>query len=365
MKVIKLGFGVFLGLLSGCGSKPEKSEPSRVLNVEVAEVRMQDSVERNARYFGLVEARRLSELSFELSGTLDSILVDEGETVEAGQPLALLDSSRLESRIRAAEAAISEAEANAKLAQTTYERISRLVERDASSLQELEEALQAKESAEAAIERLRSEADALRVDLGKSTLYAPYEGGIAERYFDEGAGIGPAQPVLQIIETAHLEAHVGISPTTARRLRVGDTVAIRKPENDAEDQPAVIERIAPNRDNRTRTVNLILSLPDSLGFLPGDPIEVILPETEEASGFWIPRQALTENVRGMWAAFVIGENGEGETTVSRRPIEVTYFETERAFVQGPLAEGDRFVVSGLHRLVPGQRVAITTSSAND
>ncbi|MEM0965132.1 MAG: efflux RND transporter periplasmic adaptor subunit [Verrucomicrobiota bacterium] len=357
MKVMFAGSLSLVALLAGCAPAPEEESP-RVLLVEVETAQKQSSAEKPVSYFGLVEPRQTSELSFELSGTVDEILVDEGERMTAGQELALLDSTRLEARIQAAQAAVKEAEAGAKLSGITLDRLTRLVERDAASVQELDEARQARETALASIDRLSAEVDALQVDLEKSTLIAPYDGTVAQRYLDSGASVGPAQPVLQVMEDGHLEAKIGVSPVTARTYQPGDPLEIVDSSGRSLGEIARVARVASKRDNRTRTVDLIVDIESSETLLPGDPIEVILKESEDLSGFWVPRKALSENVRGMWALFVLEEDETSATKVSRRPIEILFFETDRAYIQGPLQDGDQYIVSGLHRLVPGQQVAI-------
>ncbi|MEQ8837811.1 MAG: hypothetical protein RID07_13480, partial [Lacipirellulaceae bacterium] len=59
---------------------------------------------------------------------------------------------------------------------------------------------------------------------------------------------------------------------------------------------------------------------------------------------------------GLWSAFVIEGEGEGQT-VERRIVEVLQLEAEHALVRGSLTVGDLYVVEGLNRIVPGQSVA--------
>ena len=63
-------------------------------------------------------------------------------------------------------------------------------------------------------------------------------------------------------------------------------------------------------------------------------------------------------MRGLWAVYV-ADAADGETAVlERRELEVLHQEADRVFVRGTLADGERVVVGGRHRLVPGQRVRV-------
>jgi len=351
-------FAAVVGLLSGC--QPEAGEspaPPRVLTVETRPVAWREAIEREARFFGLVEARQTSELAFELSGTVDRIFVREGDSVEAGQKLAELDEERLLSRIAAREAAVNEARASLELADATYRRLERLVSADAASEQEFDEAKQARDVARATITRMQAEVEALRVDLKKSTLHAPYDGVIVRRRLDEGASIGPARAVLSIMEKGHLEARVGVNPEAARALAIGEAFDLVAPGQGERRYTATVARIIPRRDQSLRTIDVLFAMDaGETGLRPGDPVEARIPMPETAAGFWVPRSALTENVRGLWALYFVTPEAAGDPVAERRPAEVLYFENERAYVHAPAAEGDRMVVSGLHRLAPGQRV---------
>ena len=70
-----------------------------------------DSIEQTRRYTGIVRARRSSELAFELVGKIKEVLVDEGQTVQAGQVIATMDTATLQAQ---------QAATLAQLAQTKF-----------------------------------------------------------------------------------------------------------------------------------------------------------------------------------------------------------------------------------------------------
>jgi hypothetical protein len=119
----------------------------------------------------------------------------------------------------------------------------------------------------------------------------------------------------------------------------------------------------PVRDRNTRSVDVALILHVPLnGIRPGDLARLEITRRIDEPGFWLPLAALTESSRGLWAVYV-ANGSDGETgVIERRELEILHQETDRVFVRGTLASDDRVVVAGIHRLVPGQSVQITSSN---
>lgn len=103
-------------------------------------------------------------------------------------------------------------------------------------------------------------------------------------------------------------------------------------------------------------MRVLLAFEDGAAVLNGDLAEVALARTVAAGGFWLPATALAESVRGLWSCFVAEPDGEGRHRIARRDVEVLHTETDRVYVRGTLEDGEQVVTSGVHRLVPGQRV---------
>ena len=81
-------------------------------------------------------------------------------------------------------------------------------------------------------------------------------------------------------------------------------------------------------------------------------------------GVWLPLTALAEGERGLWSVYVTEpvrdiEAAPGLTAthrVARRTVDLIHQEADRVYVRGAITRQDRIVVTGLHRIVPGQSV---------
>lgn len=362
MKSFLLLMTFFLSsLLVGCNKPVEEEQKEvRLVPVEVLEVAQEPRYEVEQNYVGNVEARRRSRLAFELGGSVEEIFFDEGQVVEAGGRLARIDTDRLEARKAELEATLVQAEATRNLARTTLDRYEALVDRRAVSEQEFDATRERLLTSEAVIQRIRSEIQTVGTDLEESELFAPFAGTLSRRFVDEGAVVSPNQVVFELLETSHLEIRVGLAEDAVRGLRPGDRISIATSNQENADLP--ILRILPQRDPRTRTVDVILDAHDiDLSIRDGDLVTVRRNLTVEEPGFFLPRDALTESTRGLWACYVATrdpEAGPEAHRLDRRDLEVLHEYADNVFVRGSIEAGDWILSSGLQKIAPGQRVRI-------
>lgn len=345
---------------------------SRVLPVVTVPVEMEDAYTVEEHFVGRVEAARVSDLGFELPGTLASMALEEGEQVEAGQTLGCLDTARLEAKRDEAEAGLSQVESALELAASTFKRTESAAASRAVSRQQADEASERLNHAKAAVRRLRSQLEAIDVDLEKSVLKAPYAGTISVRHADEGTIVAAGQPVYRLLETGRLEIRAGLSARAAAEVRPGDVFSIEAQHGQGTGElvSAKVLRLLPQRNQRTRTVDAILGVDQDVtncleGMAPlrdGDLVEVPVAREISEPGVWLPRSAMTESARGLWAAYALVPLAEAESEtgdvwqLERRQLELVDESADRVYVRGALHSGEQIVAAGLHRLAPGQRV---------
>jgi multidrug efflux pump subunit AcrA (membrane-fusion protein) len=200
------------------------------------------------------------------------------------------------------------------------------------------------------------------VDIDKSSLAAPYDATVVLRHYDEGQIVAPGQAVLTIQEFAAPEVRIGVAGDFAAALAVGDEQDLLIDDREVR---AMVRSILPRRNPATRTVDIIFSLADENGAMPGDLARLSLEETISENGYWLPISALAEGGRGLWTAYVAVplERGAVESTgathiLEPRAVEILYEDTSQVFVRGALAPDDRFVTGGLQRVVPNQQVRL-------
>ena len=318
-------------------------------------------------YAGQIVPSRVAELGFKMTGRVTQVMVDIGATVLPGQPLAQLDTAELAAHVRSAEANIALAQANigamkaeVLLARNTERRFRQLREQGHTPKQTYDETylnLRIKQSqltvAKAQLKSTVAAHEAVQVAKADATIAAPFAGTIQARYVDEGSQVNPGEPILRIVEEGLLEAHIGIPGIVGARLVPETSYTVRW---NGQTFSALLASVLPEIDPATRTQTAVLNLVDASIPL-GSTIELTLNETITESGYWLPLGALTQGDRGLWGVYVINR----DNVVNRRLVELIHTEANRVFARGTLADGDRVIDTGVHRIVPGQRVRATES----
>lgn len=349
-----LGAGLFSarGLLAlRAGGSPAAAAP---LPVSVVEVALQDRYRAVRRFPGRVAAAQVSDVSFQVGGEISEILVDVGDRVEAGAPLAGLDPERLTLRIEELRAARAEAAASLTRAEANLQRTERLLEEGFAANQALDAILAERNGLRARVRQLARTLENARVDLEDATLRAPFSSVVVNRYLDAGVTVAAGRPVLRLNEIGALEATIGAPARFARRIRPGDAFRVSSTDLAA---PGEVIGVGDQIDEATRTVQIRLKIIEDPGFIPGGLVRIDLEEERRARGAWIPALALSEGVRGLWSVYVVTGDGE-EGEIARKDVEIIHIGNDRMYVRGTLEDGDRVVVAAPFRFVPGQTVRV-------
>lgn len=389
----------------------ERNAADEALPVQAIKLRPVQSIERRREFAGTLKAARRANLAFERSARLMQVLVDEGERIESGQTLAVLDHRQLQAQIRQTDATINQqtailtellngprkeliaatkaewqaATADVSLRKATLGRIQDLHQRNSSSAQQLDEARLAYESAAAkqesahkrfqelekgtrqeqinaqtaSIDSLKAEKDRLEISLKDSTLTAPFSGTITKRFADEGNMLSPGQAILELVESDHMEAHVGVPTQFVGNLAKGESLLL---STDQIEVYGVLKQVVRQVDSRTRTQTVILSVNESENYnlADGQLVRLHLDESVNVKGFLVPTTALASGNRGLWKAYIAEPNQDAPTvyTVQDRAVEVIHSDGNQTVIRGTVYPGEQLITHGVHRVVPGQTVRI-------
>lgn len=407
--VLLIGGGA-LGLEHVSGrNQASVPEQARLLEIEGVRVAFERGYSRQRVYTGVVEARRALDLGFRIGGLLREVVVTEGARVARGDALARLDTDALQARrsgieaqlagaravldeleegprrerIGAARARVASARATLSRLELDLDRVRRAFEGGAAveserdgarfaveaaradvdalseELRELETGTRAErvEAQRAEVRRLEASLGEIDVDLEDSVLVAPFDGVLARHHADEGRVVGAGDAVVRLVEVGDLEAWIGVSRETGATINVGEGVDL---DLRGAGVRGTVRGVMPELDPATRTVRVVVSIPDESGAVAGDIVRVGVSTWEEAEGFWLPVGALSEGRRGLWRAFELEPTDEvGVRRVGVVDVEVLYVDGERAFVRGAVRDGAVLVRSGVHRIDPGLRVRLS------
>ncbi len=341
------------------------AEAAQLIPVPSTILESQSSLEVEDRLVGRVTSTRRSDLGFERGGRIESVRVDSGDRVKMSDELAALDVRQLvaqrdetEARLAASRADLRRIRAQLALATATRRRQADLFARGVAAAQEHDEAVFGEQAlvaqigaAEATIGATQAALASVVVSIDLAKLTAPFDGVVTRRLADEGSIVGAGMPVLSLIDDRR-EVRVGVPVGKRNQLEIGSPYWI-----DIEGQgiEGVLGRVVATIDPATRTIEAIFDLPSDSDVVDGAVARLSLRTRLDQPGFWMPTTALTEGRRGLWAVFVLVPAGDRHR-VERRDVQLLHVQAERVYVRGALEGGERVAVSGLERVVPGQRV---------
>ncbi|BDX05330.1 efflux RND transporter periplasmic adaptor subunit [Planctobacterium marinum] len=353
---------LFLFLLmsaAGAGQVPQAPAEPFPNKVDVIKVERQNAYSRSVKVVGRVEASKQASLGFERSGTLLTALVDEGDKVNEGQLLAELDTQRLIAQLQEIEAGIARAKADARLAKLSENRVASLVKQKLESSQRLDETREATLAAQALVREMEARKASVLVEFAKSKIISPFTGTILTRPVDPGSVVGQGMTVFTLQQDSGTEVRMAMAADKAFQLVKGRSYQVF---SGPESFNARLKSIANARTISTRTVDAIFEIEDGsndkAAILPGDLLTLLLPTETQLVGYWVPKSALTNGIRGMWNLFTVSD-ASGAQTIKTRAVTVLFSDESKAYVSGALNAQDYVILRGGQRLVPEQMVYAT------
>jgi HlyD family secretion protein len=192
---------------------------------------------------GSVQPTNKVDVSSELSGTIRAVHVDYNSAVKAGQLLAQLDTDKLEAMVRssrarleAAQAKVTEAEATVVERELDLDRKTRLVARQATSIQDLDQSRAARHRAVAYLASVRADVGVAEAEVrlnetnfAKAEIRSPIDGIVLTRNVDPGQTVASTlqAPILFSIaeDLRQMELQVDVDEADVGKVRVGQTAS--------------------------------------------------------------------------------------------------------------------------------------------
>ncbi len=303
---------------------------------------------------GVVEADARIELSFRVTGYVERFHVDEGERVEAGQVLAVLDEADLEREVRTARAVLERAAARATESKRSYDRQRELHERNSASEQSYDAARSTDEMAQAELREARMRLEMAEDRLAKATLRAPRAGHVERRLVEEFELATAQTPVLVLTVLERVTVRAAVAEVHLPRIRVGAPATVTTSQRPDAPLEGVIERIDLAADPGTRTVPFEVAVENSgLVLRPELVVEVEVPLGEPVERMLVPLAAVLRGSDTQPFCFL-----EHEGVAERRLVTLGELHEERVAIEAGLSAGDRVIVRGQHFLRPGDRVTV-------
>jgi membrane fusion protein (multidrug efflux system) len=318
------------------GGAPASTETAAV-PVEVTRVARR-SVAAYIETNGALEAEKDVLIVARTSGPIVDLATEEGRHVRKGQVMARIDPAEAKAQVQIAKVALSEA-------QRAYERAKSTFEAKLISQAEYDQALAAKETAEATL------ADR-QVQLSYTTIEAPFDAVVVERMVKLADNVTPNQQLFRISDFDPLLCKIQVPEKELPRLHKGQPAYLTVEAWPKERFPAEVLRVSPVVDAATGTVRVTLEVDARERLRPGMFASVFLEADRRDDALTIPKSALSLESLGDTVYTVNGD------VAARKPITLGYEEADIVEVRSGLEEGDLVITVGQDGLSDGTPIRI-------
>ena len=347
-----LAFAVFA--LTGCN---EKAAEIVALGRPVLAATVHYEAESPERSFvGTIKPRIETDMGFRVPGKVAKRLVEVGQTVEIGQPLATLDEVDLKLQAEQAVAEFTAATGVVAQAVAAETRAKELRGKGWTTDAQMDTSRAAADEARARLNRAERSVELTKNSLSYAKLVADTRGVVTATLVEPGQVVASGQTAIRVARFAEKEAVVAIPETLLGRAK--DGVATVTLWSDADKKYAArLREVAPSADPATRTYLAKFSLPDA-----GDSVSLGMTATMTLSDSAtervakLPLSALYSQ-GGDPSLYIVDDKGE----VALKPVTVKSYESNNVIISGGVDEGAKVIALGVQKLDPAQKVRVVSS----
>lgn len=343
--------------VAACSKKPddnaEKGRPVLVATVHY------ESQTPERSFVGTIRPRIETDIGFRVPGKVAKRLVEVGQVVEIGQPLATLDEVDLKLQAEQAEAELRAATGVRTQAEAAEGRAKDLRAKGWSTEAQMDQVRAAADEARARLNRAERSVELTKNSLSYANLVADSRGVVTATLIEPGQVVASGQTAIRVARFAEKEVVVAIPETLVGFARGGEA-SVKLWSEPNKTYAAKLRELAPAADTATRTYLAKFSLPDagdsvSLGMTA--TLSLADPASERVAR--VPLSALFSQGNG--ASLYVADPKTGDVTL--KPVTVKSYETRDVVITGGVAEGDSVVVLGVQKLDPAQKVRVVSSLA--
>ncbi|QUY51920.1 efflux RND transporter periplasmic adaptor subunit [Psychrobacter pacificensis] len=391
---------------AAAGENAQQQMPPAFVNVQTVSF---DTVPQVQTFSGRTAAYQTADVRPQVSGVIDEVLFREGSNVKKGQPLYRINTDNYTTSVASGQAAVAQAQANrqtaiannanakaelasrqASLAQAIndFQRLKGLVEIDAISKQQYDQAQTQVRTAQAALESARaavgqteasirsaeagiktaqSNLDASALDLNRTIVRAPLTGRSDRSNVTAGTLVNASQSEPLVTISRLDPIYVDISQSSSELLQLRQQIAEGKAQAGMNSVELVLEdgSVYPVRgklalseakvDQSTGAVTLRAIFPNPNNvLLPGMYVSARLTQSVIPNAALVPQSAVMRTPKGDSQVYIVDENNQ----IQVRPVTINGTYDGQWVVTDGLSSGDKLVVIGGSKVKPEQEVVV-------
>lgn len=276
---------------------------------------------------GTVKATESATVKAKVSGDIKHVFVKEGEAVKAGQALAQIDTTELDSRVAEREANLKQALAQLAIAERSLNNNKALVEKGFISTSALETSQDTLNANRAQVNAIQQQLVQARKTLKDATVSSPLNGVVTEKLVSTGDKASLDMKLFTVIQPNSLEFEAALNPQDAARLEPGTPIQLSAPG--VQPVNSTINRINAAVNSVSRTVSIYAAVPAGSSFKSGQFAGGVLRLARKTEAVIVPMDALRDE-GGRQVLYVLSKGSQGE---------VLQLQAVKPGIRGELSDG--------------------------
>ncbi len=355
--------------LSACDKSPAAETKAPLAKVRT-EVIATVPLSINNELSGRVVAPRVAQVSARVAGVVLKRVYTEGSEVKQGDVLFLIDPAPFKADLDSAQAALRKSRALSMQTKLQDQRYTELVESNAISRQDYDNARALALQADADVAANQAAVRRAELNLGYATVTAPISGRIGRALVTEGALVGQGEVTAMARIQQLNPIHVDLTQSTRdldnlrESFRAGELQQVGKNQARATlirdngslyPLPGKLLFTDVSVDPSTGQIILRSEFPNpDYDLLPGSFVRVRLEQAVNKEAISVPQRAILRDGAGVAQVLLL----DGENRVRQQPVQLGSVQNDRWIVNAGLKPGDRIVIEGLQHARAGDQVQI-------
>ncbi|GEM_PF-548516 len=337
---------------------PAAEEPTVTLVVDVTVQELKTQVwQGSIRTFGVVEALEEVSVASELSGTVQAVHVNEGDSVEAGQLLLELDPQKRQLALQQSGQQVNRTRAALEEAQLKLQRRRNLSEQETISQEVLDNAQLNVDAALATHQQALVSQQLAERELADTRIFSPTAGLVDIQAVEVGEAVIVGASLITLQAMQGLRVHTWVSETDIRHIQAGGEARVIAAGLSGREFKASIEWVGVSADPHTGNFPVKLILTNETDALrPGMTATTVLEGINIPDVLLLPESALVDRDRRR-VVFIVEQDAQRSVARLREPLLAAGF-GHRLHILDGVAPGDLVVTSGQQQLLEGTTVNI-------
>jgi len=224
---------------------------------------------------------------------IEKIFVVEGQKVQKGQPLVLLENSETTAQYELAVAEQSQKEADYAFALREKNRYEQLLQSEAVARRDYDQIATQAEGARLQVLRAQANVSSFLAKNAEMTILSPFDGTVLEKILDAGTAVGTNDGILVLAKQGKMQVEGKVDELDAAKIAVGQKVLLTFDSFGGQVYQGKVATLAPRIDNATKSFKIKVDVLEDIAVQPGMSAELNILLSEKKRAVLIPVSALT------------------------------------------------------------------------